>query len=233
MITAELDRTQVERVVREVLRERVGDRLAHGRDTPSYTPANGAMPHPLVVNVSARHVHVTQEHLEQLFGPGTTLTKRKDLYQDGEFASEQTVNVFGPRNRMIPNVRILGPVRKYSQVELSFTDAVYLGMDIPIGVSGHHEGTPGCTIVGPHGAVNLPQGLLRAARHVHMGPDDVEHFSVADGDHMKLRIHGPQGLTFENVLVRYHPRVKLEVHIDTDEGNACDLKSATHMELLK
>ena len=233
MITAGLDRTQVERVVREVMRERVGGRLSHGSGVPSYAPPAGDMPNPLVVNVSARHVHVTQADLEHLFGPGTTLTKRKDLYQDGEFASEQTVNVFGPRNRMIPNIRILGPVRKYSQVELSFTDAVFLGMDIPIGVSGKHEGTPGCTIVGPHGAVNLQQGLLRAARHVHMGPEDVEHFGVRDGDHMKLRIHGPQGLTFENVLVRYHPKVKLEVHIDTDEGNACDLKSATHMELLK
>lgn len=190
------------------------------------------MPNPLMVNVSARHVHVTQEHLEQLFGPGSQLTKLKDLYQEGEFASEQQVNVFGPRNRMIPNVRILGPVRNYSQVELSYSDAIYLGMDIPLGVSGKHEGTPGCTIVGPRGAVNLDRGLLRAQRHVHMNDDDLAYFGVKDGDLMKLRIDGPCGLTFDKVLVRYHPKVKLEVHIDTDEGNACDLRSATHMELI-
>lgn len=209
-------------MVRQVLTSRMG-----GATTTQ------AGPNPLVVNVSARHVHVTQEHLEQLFGPGAKLTKLKDLYQQGEFASEQQVNVFGPRNRMIPNVRILGPCRSYSQVELSYTDAIYLGMDIPLGVSGKHAGTPGCTIVGPHGAVNLKQGLIRAQRHVHMNPDDLAHFGVKDGDLMKLRIGGPSGVTFDKVLVREHPKVKLEVHIDTDEGNACHLPSATHMELFK
>jgi len=224
-----IQRSQVERLVREALTSRLGTASTNG---PTQTAADHG-PNPLVVNVSARHVHVTQEHLEQLFGPGAQLTKLKDLYQDGEFASEQRVNVFGPRNRMIPNVRILGPCRSYSQVELSYSDAIYLGMDIPLGVSGKHEGTPGCTIVGPHGAVNLPQGLLRAQRHVHMSPADCQHFGVRDGDLMKLKIDGPCGLTFEKVLVRENPKVKLEVHIDTDEGNACDLKSATHMELIK
>lgn len=218
-MTQNLDRASVEAAVRRVLAERLG------------RPVPAPAPNPLVVNVSARHVHVTQEHLEQLFGPGAQLTKLKDLYQAGEFASEQQVNVFGPRNRMIPNVRILGPCRNYSQVELSYTDAIYLGMKIPLGVSARHEGTPGCTIVGPHGAVNLPRGLIRAQRHVHMCPADLAHFGVKDGDLMKLRIDGPCGLVFDNVLVREHPKVRLEVHIDTDEGNACDLPSATYMEL--
>jgi len=226
-----IQRSQVERLVREALVARLAQPATMGQDAPTAHASQG--PNPLVVNVSARHVHVTQEHLEQLFGPGSTLTKLKDLYQDGEFASEQRVNVFGPRNRMIPNVRILGPCRSYSQVELSYTDAIYLGMDIPLGVSGKHDGTPGCTIVGPHGAVNLTQGLLRAQRHVHMSPADCQHFGVKDGDLMKLKIDGPCGLVFDNVLVRENPKVKLEVHIDTDEGNACDLSSATHMELIK
>lgn len=227
--SALLSRDQVEQLVRQVLR----DRLEGASPRYTYPQSHNGGPNPLVVNVSARHVHVTRAHLEQLFGPGAKLTKLKDLYQDGEFASEQQVNVFGPRNRMIPNVRILGPCRNYSQVEMSYTDAIFLGMDIPLGVSGHHDGTPGCVIVGPRGAVNLDRGLIRAQRHVHMGPADLAHFGVKDGDLMKLKIDGPCGLTFDKVLVREHPRVKLEVHIDTDEGNACHLASATHMELMK
>ncbi len=227
--TSGLSRDQVERAVRQVLRDRLAGAV------PQYFQPNkhAGGPNPLVVNVSARHVHVTQQHLEQLFGPGTQLTKLKDLYQVGEFASEQQVNVFGPRNRMIPNVRILGPCRDYSQVELSYTDAIFLGMNIPLGVSGKHDNTPGCVIVGPHGAVNLDRGLIRPQRHVHMGPADLAHFGVRDGDQMKLKIEGRCGLVFDNVLVREHPKVKLEVHIDTDEGNACHLSSATGMTLLK
>ena len=221
-------RDQIETLVRDALSQRLGGPAP----TNGHTPRPN-QPNPLVVNVSARHVHVTQAHLEQLFGPGSQLTKLKDLYQDGEFASEQQVNIVGPRNRMIPGVRILGPTRSYSQVELSYSDAIFLGMDIPLGVSGKHDGTPGCTIIGPNGAVNLDRGLIRAQRHVHMSPADAAFFHVAEGDLMKLRIDGPCGLTFNNVLVRTHPKVKLEVHIDTDEGNACDLKSATHMELLQ
>lgn len=223
-------RQQIEQAVRQVLRKQLAEA---GSQRAAVGESANEGPNPLVVNVSARHVHVTQEHLELLFGPGSQLTKLRGLYQSGEFASEQQVNVFGPRNRMIPTVRILGPCRDYSQVELAYTDAIYLGMDIPLGVSGRHEGTPGCTIVGPAGAVTLSQGLIRAQRHVHMSPDDLTHFGVRDGDLMRLRIVGPCGMVFDNVLVREHPRVKLEVHIDTDEGNSCHLTSATHMELIK
>ena len=225
-----LNRQQVEDMVRQALQSQSG-----GAAMPtSFRPdSHNAGPNPLVVNVSARHVHVSQPHLEQLFGPGAQLTKLKDLYQDGEFASEQTVNLIGPRNRMIPNIRILGPTRNYSQVELSYTDGIYMGLDLPLRTSGDHAGTPGCVLVGPHGAVNLTEGLIRADRHVHMHPDDCKHFGVQDGDRMKLKIDGPCGVVFNNLLVREHPKVKLEVHIDTDEGNACHLPSATRMELLK
>lgn len=223
-----LDRSVVEQMVRQVLR----DQWASG--TPSFSPAshNGG-PNPLVVNVSARHVHVKQEDLEVLFGRGSQLTKMKDLYQQGEFASEQQVNLIGPRNRMIPGIRILGPTRNYTQVELSYTDGIYLGIDLPLRISGNHENTPGCVLVGPAGAINLQQGVIRAERHVHMSPDDLKHYRVEDGDYMKLKIDGPCGLIFDNVKVREHPKVKLEVHIDTDEGNACNLGTATRMELVK
>ncbi|MEX0886344.1 MAG: phosphate propanoyltransferase [Phycisphaeraceae bacterium] len=239
-----LERPRVEQVVREVLRNRLP---APATTAPTTTATTGATsvpapravrgrqpdggPNPLVVNVSARHVHVTPADLETLFGPGSHLTKLKDLYQDGEFASEQTVNLIGPRNRMIPNVRILGPTRRYTQVELSYTDGVFLGIDLPLRISGNHEGTPGGILVGPAGAVNLPRGVIRAQRHVHMHPSDAAHYGVGDGEHMRLRIDGPCGLTFDQLRVRVDEKVKLEVHIDTDEGNACDLPSATGMSL--
>ncbi len=231
-----LDRREVERLVRDVLTQKL-----RGQITPppsrerhaSMGQLSGGPPHPLVVNVSARHMHVKQSDLEVLFGPDAKLTKLKDLYQQGEFASEQLVTVIGPRQRIIPNVRILGPMRDYTQVELSYTDGIYLGIDLPLRISGSHEGTPGCTIMGPKGAITINQGVIRAERHVHVSQADMDYYRVRDGDQLKLRVDGPCGVTFDRVRVRYHPKVVLEVHIDTDEGNACDLDSATHMELFK
>jgi propanediol utilization protein len=231
-----LDRKEVEGLVREVLLQKLrGTAVAPpARERHAVEPSRaGGPPHPLVVNVSARHMHVTPEHLEILFGAGAKLTKLKDLYQEGEFASEQLVTLVGPRQRIIPNVRILGPVRNYTQVELSYTDGIYLGIDLPLRISGNHEGTPGITILGPKGAVNLNKGVIRAERHAHMSTEDMAYYGVKDGDYMKLKIEGPCGVTFDRVKVRFHPKVVLEVHIDTDEGNACDLDSATRMELTK
>jgi propanediol utilization protein len=234
--TQSLNRRDVEQLVREVLTQKL-----RGRSTPPPTREQhaveprrpGGPPHPLVVNVSARHMHVSQADLETLFGPGAKLTKLKDLYQQGEFASEQLVTVVGPRQRIIPNVRILGPVRDYTQIELSYTDGIYLGVDLPLRISGNHEGTPGATVLGPKGAINMSKGVIRAERHAHMSTEDMAYYGVKDGDYLKLKIDGPCGLTFDRVKVRYHPKVVLEIHIDTDEGNACDLESATKMELIK
>jgi len=230
--SSKLKRSEVEALVREVLLQRLrGEKPPESRERHSRTGSGG--PNPLVVNVSARHMHVTPADLEVLFGQGSKLTKLKDLYQEGEFASEQLVTLVGPRQRIIPNVRILGPVRNYTQVELSYTDGVYLGVDLPLRISGNHEGTPGITILGPRGAININKGVIRAERHVHMSEADMAYYGVKDGDHMKLKIDGPCGVTFDRVRVRYHPKVVLEVHIDTDEGNACDLESATRMELVR
>ncbi|WP_428938284.1 phosphate propanoyltransferase [Fontivita pretiosa] len=231
-----LRREEVEQLVREVLRQRLAGLITPPpvREQRAAMPERaGGPPHPLVVNVSARHMHVTPEHLEVLFGPGAKLTKLKDLYQQGEFASEQTVTLVGPRQRIIPNVRILGPTRNYTQVELSYTDGIYLGIDLPLRISGDHHDTPGITILGPKGALTIDKGVIRAERHVHMGQADLDYYGVKDGDYMKLKVEGPCGVTFDRVKVRYHPKVILEVHIDTDEGNACDLESATAMELFK
>jgi len=234
------DRAQIEAIVRQVLRDRLQGASPTYHQAPQHNgrasggdSGSGGGANPLVVNLSARHVHVRQQDLEVLFGPGAKLTKLKDLYQDGEFASEQLLNIVGPRNRMIPNVRILGPTRDYSQLELSYTDGVFLGVDLPLRTSGDHAGTPGCILVGPHGALNMTQGVIRAERHVHMHPDDCAHFNVKDGDYMQLKIDGPCGLIFDRVKVRQNSKVKLEIHIDTDEGNACHLASATSMKLMK
>jgi putative phosphotransacetylase len=231
-----LQRSEVERLVREVLTQRLkgGSTPPPAVERHAVEPMRaGGPPHPLVVNVSARHMHVTPEHLEVLFGRGAKLTKLKDLYQQGEFASEQLVSLVGPRQRVIPNVRILGPTRTYSQIELSYTDGVYLGLDLPLRTSGDHHGTAGITVMGPKGVLTLDKGVVRAERHVHMSTEDMAYYGVRDGDYLKLKIDGPCGVTFDRVKVRYHPKVVLEVHIDTDEGNACDLDSATHMELIK
>jgi len=232
--TTKLNRSEVESLVRDVLRQKLRGQIAPPASVErSHVDRRPGPPHRLVVNVSARHMHVTPSDLEILFGSGTKLTKMKDLYQKGEFASEQLVTVVGPRQRIIPNVRILGPTRNYSQLELSYTDGVYLGVDLPLRTSGDHKDTPGITVLGPKGAVNLSQGVVRAERHVHMSTEDMAYYNVKDGDYMKLNIEGPCGATFDRIKVRYHPKVVLEVHIDTDEGNACDLETATKMELLR
>lgn len=220
-----LDRNAVEAIVRRIVTQAV---------TGSAKVASEAPAPELVVSISARHVHLTDEHVEILFGKGHTLTPQKELYQKGFYAAEETVMVVGPRKRMLPNVRILGPTRAASQVELAQTDAISLGIQAPVRHSGKIEGTPGCVLVGPAGVVELQQGVIRAARHVHMNLDDAERYGVKNGDYMKLKIKSPDSTTtFEDVLVRADANSLLEVHIDTDEGNACMLDLATEVKLFR
>jgi putative phosphotransacetylase len=222
MSTATLDRSLVERLVREALRGRLGGLAANGKAVPQ-----------LVVNVSARHCHVTQEDLERLFGKGHRLTPYKALYQDGFFAAEETVTLIGPRHRMITGLRILGPCRDHSQVELAFTDAIQLGLDVPVRRSGDHRDSPGAYLLGPAGMVTLERGVIRHERHVHMGPADAAHYGLRDGDRLHLRVHSDCPAVLEGLLCRVAPGAKLEVHLDTDEGNACNLRRATRCELFK
>ncbi|MBL8828528.1 MAG: phosphate propanoyltransferase [Planctomycetaceae bacterium] len=225
MSTATLDRATVERIVREIVLSRSVPQA--GAAHQSYAPN-------LMVSVSARHVHLTDEHVEILFGAGHKLTPAKNLYQDGFYAAEETVMVVGPnKRRMLPTVRVLGPTRPASQVELAFTDSISLGLDIPVRASGKIDGTPGCILVGPKGVVELKQGVIRAERHVHMNFKDAEHYGVKNGDRMKLRIESTCSVVMEDLLVRADSTSKLEVHIDTDEGNAADLDHATRVELMK
>ena len=215
---ARIDRGTIERIVREIV---LGPSSA-----PPGTPK-------LVVSISARHLHLTDEHVEVLLGPGRKLTPQKPLFQDGFCAAEETVMVVGPRRRMLPSVRVLGPTRSHSQVELAFTDGISLGIDLPVRPSGKIAGTPGCVLVGPSGVVELKEGVIRAERHVHMNLQHAEFYGVKNGDRMRLRIHSSCGLVFDDLLVRADAHSKLEVHIDTDEGNAADLDHAAKVELLK
>jgi propanediol utilization protein len=223
----QLNRETVERIVREI----VSRQCAFPDGAATSTSDNGAAK--LVVSISARHLHLTDEHVEVLFGAGHTLTPSKPLYQDGFYAAEETVMVVGPRRRMLPAVRVLGPTRPHSQVELAFTDAISLGIDVPVRASGKIKGTPGCVLVGPKGVVELSQGVIRAERHVHMNFTDAARYGVKNGDRMSLRIRSSCTTTFQDLLVRADATSKLEVHLDTDEGNAADLDHAAHVELLR
>jgi len=223
MSTATLDRSLIERLVREAL----GSQPARN----GHAAANGKPK--LVVNVSARHCHVTQQDLEKLFGPGHKLTPFKALYQDGFFAAEETVTLIGPRHRMITSLRILGPCRDHSQVELAFTDAMFLGLEVPVRKSGDHRDSPGGYLMGPAGMIELARGIIRHERHVHMGPADAAYYGVKDGDRLHLRVKSDCSMVLEDLLVRQAPGTKLEVHLDTDEGNACHLPRATKLELFK
>ncbi len=213
-----LDRTVIEQIVRQIVQQQGGGTT----EKPE-----------LVVSTSARHVHLSDEDVETLFGAGHTLTPMKDLYQDGFYAAEETVMVVGPRKRMLPSVRILGPTRSYSQVELGFTDGISLGIDLPVRASGKIVGTPGCVLVGPKGVVELAQGVIRAERHVHMNHEHARQYGVKNGDRMNLHIESSCSVVLEDLLVRADETSKLEVHLDTDEGNAADLDHAVKVELRK
>ncbi|MEM6978905.1 MAG: phosphate propanoyltransferase [Planctomycetota bacterium] len=231
-----IDRTHIEQLVRAAMSST--DVVVGSKQRPTgiaATPPSWVDGKPdLRVSISARHCHLTDADVETLFGPGAKLEPEKDLYQDGFFAAKQTVMVVGPRRRMLPNVRVLGPTRPASQVELAFTDSISLGIDAPVRHSGKIDGTPGCVLVGPVGSVQLAQGVIRAARHVHMNFHDAAHFGVANGDMMRLTIESPDcSVSFDDVLVRADEAAKLEVHIDTDEGNACALDSATKVSLTR
>ena len=222
-LATSIDRATVEQIVRQIVFE-TGLGAAE---------RNGGAASELVVSISARHCHLTDEHVEMLFGPGHTLTPMKDLYQDGFYAAEETVMVVGPRRRMLPSVRVLGPTRPYSQVELARTDAISLGIDAPVRASSKIEGTPGCVLVGPAGVVELDGGVIRAERHVHINFRDAARYGVENGDRINLRVESSCTVTFEDLLVRADETSKLEVHLDTDEGNAADLENARRCELVK
>ena len=216
-----ISRNEVEQIVRSVVAQRLG--------------GNGRGPAPLLaVHASARHMHVSRQDLDVLFGPGYELVVDRPLYQPGNYAAKEMVTLVGPKSRLISNLRILGPIRDRSQIELAFTDVISLGIEnVPIRISGDIDGSPGAFVMGPKGMVELKEGVIRAAIHVHMNPAEAAYYGVKHKDVMKLRVGGEAGLTFNRVHVRVDPTVRLNVHMDTDEANACGLHLAKEFELFK
>ncbi|MGE5633013.1 MAG: phosphate propanoyltransferase [Caulobacteraceae bacterium] len=184
------------------------------------------------VNMSNRHIHVTKEHLAILFGEGHELTKMKDLSQPGQFACDEKVDIVGPKST-IKGVRILGPVRPDTQLEISVFDARTLGVDAVVRPSGKIQGTPGCTIIGPNGKVEIKEGVIVAARHIHMHPDDSVKYGLKDRDIVKVRVGTERAVVFENVVVRVHPEYALDMHIDIEEGNAAGIQNGAQGEIIK
>ena len=187
----------------------------------------------VLVETSARHLHLSQEHLEILFGKGHELTVKKMLSQPGQFACEEKVEVVGPKNSL--KMSVLGPVRKDTQVEVSLTDARAIGVTAPIRESGDIAGSGACKLVGPEGEVELTEGVIAAKRHVHMTPEDAEAAGVKDKDIVKLDIESPNGrsLTFGDVIVRVSASYATAAHIDTDEANAKKKKKECYGEMIK
>ncbi|WFR55167.1 phosphate propanoyltransferase [Anaerocolumna sp. AGMB13025] len=184
------------------------------------------------IGVSARHVHLTQADVETLFGSGYELTKKKEL-MGGQFASNEVVTIVGLKLRAMENVRILGPVRKASQVEISATDAIKLGIKTPIRESGDIKGSAPIAIVGPKGVVYLQEGCIIAKRHIHMSPEDALTAGVNNGDTVSIKVENERGTTFNHVQIRVDKTYTLEMHIDTDEANAAKISTGDTAIIIK
>jgi putative phosphotransacetylase len=185
------------------------------------------------VGLSNKHVHLSQKDINILFGEGHELTSIKDLGQPGQFACDEKVDLVGPK-RTIKGVRVLGPARGESQVEISLSDGFTLGIpEVPVKGSGSLVGTPGIKLVGPKGEVELEQGVIAAARHIHMNPKEAAEFGVKDKDMVKVKAEGERGLVFENVLIRVHDSFALEFHVDVEEGNAAMIQNKQMLEVIK
>ena len=172
---------------------------------------------------SNRHCHLSQADVERLFGPSYRLTKMRDLVQPGQYACKERVTIETPKGKM--TLRVVGPARKETQVELAVTDAVKLGLNPPIRMSGELEGSPGCTLSNGDRRIEIPRGVIVAARHLHLSPEEAQAFGLRDGDVVSLRVEGPRPSTLEGVLVRSGAAHRMDAHIDTDEANACALKN--------
>ena len=200
------------------------------KEKPPVDPdvAKGFIP----VGISARHVHLCPDDLEKLFGKGRQLTPYRDLLQKGEFAAQECVTLVGPRMRAIEKVRILGPVRNKTQVEIALTDAIYLGIRPPVRPSGNHEGTTGILIVGPAGFVNLESGVIRANRHIHISTADAGALGLKDNDRVLVNVEGDRPLIYYDVQVRAKESFVSQMHLDTDDANAAGIRDGDKVKII-
>lgn len=184
------------------------------------------------VEASGRHVHLSQEDLEKLFGKGYELTKIKDLSQPGQYACKERITLTGPKGS-IHNVIVLGPTRPETQVEVSLTDALSLGVKPPVAQSGNLNGTPGIKLESETGSVELSKGLMAAQRHIHVAAKDAAKFNVVDNEVVKVKVFGDRPLIFDDVVVRVSEKFNTNMHIDFDEANACGFKNGTLARIIK
>jgi len=186
----------------------------------------------VVIETSARHIHVSKEDLEVLFGKGATLTKKKDLSQPGQFACEERVKLVGPKGA-IDRVSILGPERPATQVELSLTDARALGITVPVRESGDVKGSAGVKVIGPAGEIDLPEGAIAAKRHVHVTPEDAEKYNLSDKEIVMMKVLSARPLIFDDVVIRVSPKFATYSHVDIDESNAAGISGVVYGEIIK
>lgn len=232
MSNSQYDSAVIEEVTRRV--------VARLRDAQSQIPSPAAKPFTprpggkmlVPVNLSVRHCHLCREHMEILYGPGFELEKRNPLYQPGEFASKQTVTLVGPRQRCLGDVRVLGPLRKKTQVEVSRTDAIFLGIDPPVNPSGNHEGSSGLILVGPVGVVHLKSGVILANRHIHLSKKSADQWGLTDNQTVKVRVETSKKTLLEDCQLRVSDLFLDEMHLDTDDGNACGLRGGEMVEII-
>lgn len=216
----------------ELIAKEVQDFLRSGSASSKLLIKNNSK-YPLIpVGVSNRHIHLTQETFRALFGEGATFEPMRPLYQPGEFASTHTVVIVGPKMRSIPNIRILGPLRKYDQVELSLTDAIFLGIDPPVATSGSLDKAAPLTLVGPNGSVYRERCAVVASRHIHMSNKEASLFGLKNADYCEVHIGGERGIIFENVLIRTNDNWRLQIHLDTDDANAANIREEAYAEFI-
>jgi putative phosphotransacetylase len=216
-----------EELVRQVIK-RVFEKL----DDPTIGSKTVEDKSKIIAGVSVRHAHLSRADIDKLFGKGYELKPLKYLSQPGQYGAEEVVTLVGKKLNAFENVRVLGPPRPDTQVELSKTDAIYLGVDAPTRVSGDIAGSANLTLIGPAGSVDLKEGVIRAERHIHMSPQSAEYFGLKDRDVVDVRVSGPRGLTFNNVVVRVSTEYKTEFHVDTDDANTCDLVNGSLVEIV-
>ena len=184
------------------------------------------------VEITNHHVHLTRDSLDILYGKDYELTKLRDLSQPGEFASNEQVSIVSANMKVIEKVRILGPLREYTQTELSITDGYFLGLNLPTRISGNIKGSPPIIFIGPKGVLTLSEGAIRAARHIHMTPKDAEHYDVKDEDRVNVEVSGEHGVIYKDVVIRVSQKSKLTFHLDTDEANAGNVKGTSLARIL-
>lgn len=216
----EISNEKITEIIKQVIQEFKGnDNNSNNKEVP--------------IGVSNRHIHLCQEDLETLFGKGYTLTHLKDLSQPGQFACEETLTIVGPAMRPIENVRVLGPIRSKSQVEISKTDSFVLKVKPPVRESGKIEGSSPITIIGPKGVVSLKEGCIIANRHIHMSLEDGVKFGVKDGDYVTVDVNGTRRTRWFDVQVRVHKDFRLEMHVDTDDANAVGIGNGFKVKVVK